>query len=228
MPSTSLSTIRPLYGFTDPAGGARNTSHQRLRKVASSMAIAVGGTDGRNIFIVDAVAGRWSTDEYIERLYDTAARWELRSIGGEANGLAGLFMDALTRDAKWNKRHLPLVSVTQPTHLQKDYRIRTILQPLIGHGRLFIRADLEALINQIAAFPLSPFKDLIDSVASLCRFIPPRPVAVAESAERAQLVAYLRAKGTNPSIIERIARGESLTTERPDGSFRHDFMHIRR
>src|SRR5262245_6650925 len=98
MPHVTLDAIRPLYGFLDPHGGSDRTTATRLKKIASQAAIVVGGRDDRNYYIVDAWAERCSTDDLIEKMYELTAKWKLKSLGGEDNGLAGLFYDAIQRD----------------------------------------------------------------------------------------------------------------------------------
>lgn len=219
MATLRIADIRPLYAFVDPHGGQAGATSARLKRVASSAAICVGGLDslGR-YFIVDAWSDRVSTDDLIERMYAVCSRWSVKSFGGESNGLAGLWLDALARDARRANRHLPIVKVPQPSNIEKDYRIRTILQPLVGNGRLFIARHLTPLVDQICAFPMSMQKDLIDSCASLCRFIPPRPRAHTESAEREHLARYLRDRGVDPDIIRREVYGEE-ESPRPWTSF---------
>jgi predicted phage terminase large subunit-like protein len=211
MPTVTLDAIRPLYAFLDPHGGSDRTVGARLKKIASQAAIVVGGRDDRNYYIVDAWAERCSTDALIEKLYELSEKWNIKSMGGEENGMAGLFVDAVHRDAKWRNKHLPIVRVAQPTNIHKDYRIRQALQPLVGKGRLVIDERLTKLIEQFESFPLSPYKDLIDACASLVRFIPPRPLRIERNAELNAKLKYLRDAGAAPDAIDRVAAGKEVT-----------------
>ena len=206
----SLDSIRPLYGFVDPHGGENRQSSARLKKIASQAAIVVGGRDDRNIYVVDAWADRCSTDTLVEKMFEMCEKWKLKSLGGEDNGMAGLFHDAVHREAKWRNKPLPIVRVTQPTNIHKDYRIRTALQPPIGHGRLILRSGLDQLVDQITAFPLSPHKDLVDALASLVRFIPSRPQRIERNRELNDKLRYLRNNGVAPDIIRDIAAGKKF------------------
>jgi hypothetical protein len=210
MPVVALDAIRPLYAFLDPHGGSDRTSAARLKKVASQAAIVVGGRDDRNYYIVDAWAERCSTDDLIEKMYEVVEKWKVKALGGEDNGLAGLFYDAITRDPKWRTAPLPIHRVSQPTNIHKDYRIRQALQPLVGKGRLVIDERLTKLTEQFESFPLSPYKDLIDACASLVRFMPPRPTRIERSVELAAKLKYLRNTGAPPDVINAVAAGKAL------------------
>jgi hypothetical protein len=145
----------------------------------------------------------------IEKLYAVNETWTPRLIGGEANAMQELFQEAILRDARLRGRSLPLRPIHQPTRVEKDWRIRTILQPVIASGRLFLRPDMAELRTEIAAFPLSPFKDLIDALASAIKLVPPRTTRREDDAEVDKLLAYLRKTGAPPAIIEEVARRRS-------------------
>lgn len=204
MTSFPLDRIRPLYGFLDPSGPKRNV--EGLRHVASRSAIVVGGADdlGR-VFAIHAWAARCPTDELMERMVETCDRFRLKLLGCEENALAGLFADAVRRDAKLRQRVLPLVGVSQPSNVEKDYRIRTTLQPIIGNGRLFLLGNDPGMIelrNEIATFPMNLRKDLIDALASLCRLMPLKTARQSRNEEQEAYLRYLRESGAAPQVIE--------------------------
>jgi predicted phage terminase large subunit-like protein len=211
MPLSALDAIRPLYAFLDPHGGKRGAQAERLRRVTAQSAIVVGGRDDRNIYVLDAWAERCSTDELIEQMFAMHERWQVKQFGGEENGLANLFLDAVLRESKWRGRPLPLVGIAQPSNLDKDNRVRSSLQHLIGHGRLFLREPftpyMQRLVEQIEAFPNTPQKDLVDALASLARLMPARAPRIERDAERERKLRYLRDRGVDPRAIARIAAG---------------------
>lgn len=199
-----LDELPERYAFVDPASSRKDIE---LKRVKARSAIVVVAPDwlGR-VFVLDAWAKRCSTDELIERMYKTHEMWKLRVLGGEANGLQELFQEAVLRDARLRGRSLPLRPVHQPTHVQKDWRIRTILQPLIGNGRLFLRDDMTELRTEITAFPLSPMKDLVDALASAIKLIPARVTRRENDEALERLAAYLRKTGAPPAVIEEAIR----------------------
>lgn len=199
-----LADLPDRYAFLDPASSKKDGE---LKHVKARSAIVVIAPDwlGR-IFVLDAWAARCSTDELIERIYATEATWKLRTFGGEANAMQELFQEAIQRDARLRGKHLPLRPIHVPTRIDKDWRIRTILQPVIANGRLFLRPEMSNLRTEIASFPLSPVKDCIDALASAIKLVPPRPVQRENDRERASLLAYLRKTGAPPAVLEEVSR----------------------
>lgn len=203
-----LDELPDRYAFCDPASSKKDGE---LKQIRARSAIVVVAPDwlGR-VFVLDAWAKRCSTDELIERMYRVHDTWKLKVLGGEANGLQELFQEAVMRDAKLRGKSIPLRPVHQPTRIEKDWRIRTILQPYIANGKLFLRPDMTELRTEIGAFPLSPIKDLVDALASAIKLIPPRVVRRENDRELKELLAYLRKTGAPSAVIEEVARRGSL------------------
>ncbi len=199
-----LDALPDRFAFLDPASSAKPGE---LKHVKARSAIVVIAPDwlGR-IFVLDAWSGRVTIDELVERIYATEATWKLRVFGGEANAMQELFQEAIQRDARLRGKRLPLRPVHVPTRIEKDWRIRTILQPVIANGRLFLRPEMSSLRTEIASFPLSPIKDMVDALASAIKLVPPRPVQRENDKERQATLAYLRKTGAPPAVIEEYAR----------------------
>jgi phage terminase large subunit-like protein len=97
--------------------------------------------------------------------------------------------------------------VTQPTNIDKDWRIRTILQPVIADGRLFIRDEHMELKQEIINFPMSPTKDIIDALASAVKLLPATQSRAQKDQELERRLAYLRDSGAPADYIMQVARG---------------------
>lgn len=210
MVEIKLSDLGERYAFVDPASGKKDFE---LKRISARSAIIVIAQDWLSrVFVLHAWAKRCSTDELIEQMYATSDAFQPKVFGGEASGLQGLFQDAVMRDARYRGRHLPLKKVMQPTRIEKDYRIRTTLQPYLGNGRLFLRDDMTELKTELGGFPLTPLKDLVDALASAIRLIPPRQTRPEKHAEAEAYLAYLRKNGAPPHYIEEVARRKGITT----------------
>lgn len=199
-----LEDLPDRYGFVDPASSKKP---QELRQVKARSAIVIVAPDwlGR-IFVLEAWAKRCSTDELIEKMYAVEDTWKLRILGGEANGLQELFQEAVMRDARLRGKRLPLRPIHQSTRVEKNWRIRTILQPVIASGRLFMRADQGELRHEIASFPLSPLVDMVDALSSAIKLVPAKVTRRENDAEKENLLAYLRKTGAPAAVIEEVAR----------------------
>lgn len=204
MGSIKLDTLSERYAFCDPASGKKE---RELRRIRARSAIVVVAQDAMSrIFVLHTWAARASTDELIEKMYEINDKFRPRVFGGEANGMQSLFQDAVMRDARLRGKNIPLQKVEQPTTTEKDTRIRHTIQPVIAAGRLFIRDDMTELKTEMEGFPLTPFKDLVDALASAIRLIPPATTRPERRNELDRLLAYLRATGAPATYIEQVAR----------------------
>lgn len=208
MTSFPLDKLRPLYGFIDPAGPKRRA--EGLKNVASRSAIIIGGCDDLSrVFVLHAWAARCSTEKFVAKMNEVQDRFRLKLLGCEENALAGLFVDVVRLDAAQRQRHLPLIGIKQPSNQEKDYRIRTILQPIIANGRLFLLGDDPGMVElraEITTFPMNFRKDMIDALASLCRLMPLKTKRDGVDSEKAAFLKYLRESGASPEKIEAASR----------------------
>lgn len=199
-----LNTLQ-VVSFLDPAGKRRA---QALKKARARTAIVTIGTDhlGR-VFVLDAWADKSSTEAVVERVFTTIATYTPRQFGVEANGLQELFGDLLFQEAKRRGIHAPFHPVFQPTNVDKFWRIRTALTPVVNRGRLFLQKSQHELRVELSNFPSGKTVDLVDALASAVELIPTRPAAKVHSEERDALAAFLRRAGATPDHIEaRLAR----------------------
>lgn len=210
-----LSDLPDRFGFVDPASSRKDGELKRI-KARSAIVVVAPDWLGR-IFVLKAWAKRCSTDELIEEMYRTHEQWKVRVLGGEANGLQELFQEAVLRDARMRGRSLPLRPFHQPTRIEKTWRIRTILQPVVGNGRLFLSEGMTELRSELTSFPLSPLVDMVDALASAIKLIPSR-LSRAENNEMTEtdvLLDYLRRSGAPMQEIERVARERMVSYRSP-------------
>lgn len=196
----TLDQLHTYYIWLDPASGKRNTT---IRSVRSRSALVVAGTDqiGR-IWAVDAKAGRWSTNEIVANLLVLCQKWKPLLVGYEAMGQQTLLEDPINDGGKMLGIQVPLTPFTVSTKVDKNWRIRSAIQPLIGSGRLLINRALTELVNEITSFPMSSVNDLVDALASVCMVIP-APTTVNDNYDEVrELAHYLRESGAPPSEIE--------------------------
>ena len=205
-----FSDFTERYAYVDPASGKKASE---MKKVRARSAIVVIAPDwmGR-VFVLEAWAARCSTDDLIEKMYSVHDAFKLKVMGGEANGLQSLFQDAVIRDARLRGKQLPLQPIMQPTKIDKDWRIRNRLGPVLSSGRLFVRDDMTELKTEIAGFPLTPFKDLIDALASAIALMPVRATRPEKDRETEKLLSYLRQSGAPASHIEKVHRERMART----------------
>lgn len=196
----SLKTL-DLYAFTDPA-----SARGRVRKIRARQAIIVIATDWLlRVFVVFAWAGRLPTSRYIDKLMtvgETFIKYNLRRFGVEANAMQSLFADVVAAEARKRLKRIPFVGIYQSTKTDKDFRIRTAIEPVINHGRVFIQDKQIELESELKGFPTAATKDLVDCLASAISMIPARPSIVQKDEEVEALADYLRRSGMASWMVQ--------------------------
>jgi hypothetical protein len=186
------------YGFTDPA-----SSRGKIKKTRARQAIVIIGVDHlMRIFTLLAWAGRLKTSKYLDKIIDTCDEYNPRIFGIEANAMQSLFAD-LVRDAgKKRLARMPIRSVHQPSRIDKNFRIRTALEPVISTGRLFTMENQIELESELRGFPTAATKDLVDCLASAIELVPKRPLRQVKNENAEKLAKYLRNTGMPSHLIE--------------------------
>lgn len=201
MTSIPLTDIRERFGFADLASSKVNKT---MRGVRSRSAIVIIGVDLLSrIFVLHAWADRVSTTKLRDQIIEVTAKFRPKYFGIESNAMQTLFADLVIDEAKRRELHLNLYPFKQPTSIDKDFRIRSILQDPVESGRVFTMPTQYELNQEIASFPMSPQKDLIDALASAISLVPKRRTQRAMNDEIAQLATYLRNSGAPASYIEK-------------------------
>ena len=188
--------------FCDPASSKKGSA--AIKRTRARSAIIVLGQDLlTRIFVLHAWAERCSTDKLIDTIFDVNEQFRPKPFGGEKNGLQGLFQDAVEREARYRNKVLPLQQVEHSTRIDKDFRIRAALQPVIAAGRLFVQDSQVELLTEITSFPRYPTKDLIDALASAVTLLPTRTIQRQRDDHVEQVAHYLRQSGAPPDVIAR-------------------------
>lgn len=193
-----------VTAFVDPASG-RMPTRTALKSTMSRSANVVVGQDAQgHIFVLHAWAARIPTTSHTDRIFKLSADWRPRVIGIDASAMQSLYADALLLEAKHRVHRLPLQPIKMPPNVDKDSRIRAVLQPVISQGRLFVRADQRDLYAELEAFPGSPSKDMVDALAEaivLLRRIAPSSTGYKD---REAHLEYLTATGAPRWYIDQV------------------------
>lgn len=198
------SDLVAVIAFVDPSGG-KNRS-QALKKTRARSAIVVVGMDVlTRVFVLHAWAQRCSTTALLTEMFRVGEVYNPRPYAVEANAMQSLFVDcAAYIAAHFHKKKLNITPYYQPTGIEKDFRNRTAIQPILAQGRLFLREEQRELRSELLVHPRSPVKDIVDALGTCCALLP--RIAGARGSRIAEadgLAAYLREIGTAPAEIER-------------------------
>jgi hypothetical protein len=126
--------------------------------------------------------------------------------------MQSLFADLVTDAAQKRMKRIAFIPVTQPTRIDKDFRIRTTLEPVIADGRLFTMEKHSELESEIRSFPTGMTKDLVDCLASAITLVPRRPLPQQQNDEAQHLASYLRNTGAPTWYIEKRIK-ETIETQ---------------
>ena len=205
MISHELSKL-PRYAFTDPAGSSQKASSAKLKKIRALQAsIVLAVDDIQRIFVIYSWAGRLVTSKYLDKLIQICDDYAPKKFGIEANAMQSLFAE-LVHDAA--RRRLgahknKFMPITQPTKIDKFFRIRSTLEPVINEGRLFVPEHMTELLADLRGFPTIQHIDRIDCLASAVSLIPSRPLPERRTEEADALARYLRNSGAPSDYIEK-------------------------
>ena len=200
-----LDGLTERYAFCDPASGKKRLELKRTR--ARSAIVVIAPDVAGRIFVLHAWADRCSTNALTERIFEVNEQFRPKLFGVEANGLQSLYGDTVGMEAKRRAQRLPLTPIYQPTNIDKDFRIRAAIQPVIGYGRLFLQSHQHELRQEIVSFPSGLTKDLIDALASAIIMVPPRRTKQDQNDELDARLAYLRDTNAPMHYIEAVAAG---------------------
>ncbi len=203
------------YGFVDPASGRTQVKRTRARQAI----ILVGIDHLLRIFVLLAWTGRLVTSRFRDKILDTYEQFRPRRLGIEANAMQELFGDDVIDRAKERfGTSTGIVPVYQSTKIEKDFKIRTSLEPVINDGRLFVHKSQIELQSELRGFPTAAFKDLVDALATTITMIPRRAPQVQRSAEAEARADYLRRSGAPAWYIEKeLAKDMSKVNIKPIG-----------
>lgn len=193
------------YAFCDPAGSSKGKTAARLRSVKARQAILVAAADHiPRVFVLYAWSGRLTTSSFRDKILTVYGDYRPRLFGIEANAMQFLFADLVREEARTQfSGSIRMIPVQQPTNIEKSYRIRTAIEPVLNDGRLFLAPGLTELETELRGFPTARTKDLVDCLASVINLLPKKAVTEQQQDEIAELAAYLRKTGVPPYLIEK-------------------------
>jgi hypothetical protein len=212
MTSVPLADLPERYAFADPASG-KKLALKSVRARAAIVTIAVDAI-GR-IFVLDAWADRVPAQTLSDKILSTCEQWAPAMFGVEANAMQSLFADLVDFERRLRGMKIPITPITQPSRIDKDFRIRSALQPVIGQRRLFLHPSQVELRAELTTFPTNPKKDLVDALASAIMLVPPRAIAREAVQHDAALEKYLLDSGMQKAYVERRMQQRSLAAGWP-------------
>jgi hypothetical protein len=197
------------FMFVDPAGKPKPGDH--LKKSRSRQAIVVIAADWLNRYFVRlSWAGRLPASKFTDKIISVYKDFLPRLCGIEANAMQELYAEMVIDKAREKLEQISMYPVYQPTKVEKTWRIRNILEPVINEGRLFIPDGMPDLEAEIHGFPTAQHRDLVDALASAISIAPRRARQKQENDEAVEVLRYLRETGAPVAYIEQRKKELSL------------------
>ena len=201
MATIRVDEINPRYLWLDPASG--KIGNRSIRGVrARSAIVVVGSTSDSKIWVLETWADRVGSNTIVDKFIEICMRWNPIVAAFEDMAQQSLLADPIMTKAEENNIVVPLSPVSVNTRVDKNWRIRTTLQPAIGAGRLMIGEDHDDLKNELMNFPMSSVRDLVDALAGAVSIVPPPAANQKQQDEVREVASYLRNAGVSPGVIE--------------------------
>lgn len=142
-----------------------------------SAIVVVGEDDNRNWWVRETRRGRWSVNQLIDQMFDIHKQWQPHSFTIETIGQAQSILQPI-HDAEIERNiFLPLVAIKARNAVQKETRIRSVLQPRFERGKVYILPHMDELRDELLKFPKSAHDDMVDALSDCSEvcFNPPPP-----------------------------------------------------
>lgn len=205
-----------IYAYADLAAGKETQIKAKSRR--ARQCIVVGARDWLDRwFFISIWAGRLTTTDFRDKILNTQELYKPRLFGLEANGMQVLFGGLVREAAKLRFGNIKMIEVYQPTNVDKNFRIRTGLEPILMQGRLFLMPNMHDAQEELRGFPTAQTKDIVDAIETCIRIAPKRPINTRRNAELDQYAKYLRSTHLPIRVIERKLNEFRISNSMSDG-----------
>lgn len=122
----------------------------------------VGVTPWNECIVLESWARRCTALEVIQHLFEVKARFQPRAFGIEDVGYQKVLKQFLRQDMMDRMTYMNIVPLK--ARGKKEQRIRS-LQPYMATSRVFIRANMHILRNEMSEFPLGEHDDAVEGLS---------------------------------------------------------------
>lgn len=133
----------------------------------SSAIVTVGVDKDGRWWVLEVKAGKWSTYELIEQLFETHKQWSPHTVTIETIGTMQAILDPIHEAEKSRNNFLPIKTVKTRSGQTKDARIRAVVGPRFERNMVFCKSDMTEFIDQVARYPRSRHDDMIDALSDI-------------------------------------------------------------
>lgn len=180
-----------IFSLCDPAVS-------QSTKADYSTVIVVGITVNNDWFILEVRRGKWTVGELINNLFSVQSDWQLTGQSVEVIGVGAGLEESIQAEEDRRNIYLPITYIKSRNNIQKDQRIRSVLQPRFERGKIYIKEDMLGRVEleeELLNFPRARHDDIIDPLSDLDEIgFAPTPDQAFEKEPDSQLERKMRVK----------------------------------
>ena len=128
-------------------------------------------SDGR-YYLLDCWAEACESDKYIAKLYEIAAKWNMRKLGIETVAAQKYLAYHINYRNRLENRNLRLIELKGEVDApdgtitrKKEWRIRNVLSPIFESNKFYTQRRFQDFKGEYTSFPRGRFVDLLDALA---------------------------------------------------------------
>src|SRR5436190_13288241 len=162
--------VNPNTGTQTPIAALRITARcdpaiSEKAGAARSAIIVDGVAADERVYVLEAWAKRVQPFEMIEKLFEFQEQYNLESIGIESVAYQRILKPVIERECERRGIWINVVELKPDSRERKFNRIRGKLQPSLERGLIWVRTDMQDLLDEYRMFPNGPTVDLLDALA---------------------------------------------------------------
>lgn len=152
-----------VFSMCDPAVS-------QATKADYSVIITVGITHSNDWYVLDIRRDKFTVGELINEMFDVKETWKPINMSIETIGQAQGLIESIENEENHRNEFLPSIYIKTRNNVNKQQRIRSILQPRFERAKVHIREDLphrEVFEEELLNFPKAQHDDIIDPLTDL-------------------------------------------------------------
>lgn len=152
-----------IFALCDPAVS-------QATKADYSTIVVAGITVTNDWYLLEVRRGKWTVGELINNLFSTSSDWKLMGMSVETIGAGAGLEESIQAEEDRRNKYLTITYIKSRNNVQKEQRIRSILQPRFERGKIYIKEDMlgrDEFEEEVLNFPRSRHDDIIDPLTDL-------------------------------------------------------------
>jgi predicted phage terminase large subunit-like protein len=135
--------------------------------------IVAGMAADRKIYVVDYVHERVVPNQLVDHVFRLVDKWKLTRIGIETIAFQLTLKYNLQEEMRRRNKFFSIEEIgRRDNQMSKEARIRR-LQPYFEQGLVYLRRDMQPIVDELLSFPRGKHDDLIDALSRQLDYLVP-------------------------------------------------------